>query len=611
MAQTKNTEWIHAGTVEELQAAGHRLVQGGIAVFYHEGEVYAVDNRCPHLGFPLHLGSLCDGILTCHWHHARFDLCGGGTLDPWADDVPSHEVRCEEGQVWVHPRARRVRGTEEYRKRLREGLEQNIGIVIAKAIVGMLETGASKQEVVAIGLEYGISRSNGWGSGLTILTAMARVLPKLDRDGQILALYHGLLHVARGAAGRPERHLLGALPDGRVPIARLSAWYRQCVDVRDTQGAERTLLTAIDQGATSEELADMMFAAATDHRYLDGGHTLDFHNKAFEALAYLPNERKRLLLASLVPMLAQPSRAEESHTWQAPLNLVEPLNRTFNALQGITLGSRPAGGERDLFQKMLEDRPLDTIEALTESLADGEHPAELARIAALAAAERIVRFHTQNDFRDWVAVLHTFTHANAVYAALRRSPSIPLVRALYDTVVSVYLDRFLNVPAAKRPKPGEEAEQGAQPQAGEGQGDRAKAGEQGNRVQAGEGQADRVPAGELLAILDRRQQVSEAARWAMPYLRRDDCRGELIVALGHALLREDADFHTFQLFEAVISQVEAWGEREDAFAREARETLLLAATRYLAAQAPTPRETPHTARIAQRLHMGEMLFEEK
>jgi nitrite reductase/ring-hydroxylating ferredoxin subunit len=30
------------------------------------------DNRC--LGFPLHRGSVGDGILTCHWHHARFDL---------------------------------------------------------------------------------------------------------------------------------------------------------------------------------------------------------------------------------------------------------------------------------------------------------------------------------------------------------------------------------------------------------------------------------------------------------------------------------------------------------------------------------------------------------
>jgi hypothetical protein len=40
------------------------------------------------MGFPLERGSVEDGILTCHWHHARFDLESGCTFDLWADDVP-------------------------------------------------------------------------------------------------------------------------------------------------------------------------------------------------------------------------------------------------------------------------------------------------------------------------------------------------------------------------------------------------------------------------------------------------------------------------------------------------------------------------------------------
>lgn len=584
MEPTSSKSWIHAGSLDELKEKGHRLIHGGIAVFYHEEQVHAVDNRCPHLGFPLHLGSLCDGILTCHWHHARFDLCGGGTLDPWADDVPSHDVKCEDGQIWVDPRPRHVRGAEQYRKRLREGLEQNIGIVIAKAVVGLIETGASTDEIAAIGLEYGIAYGNGWNSGLTILTAMARVLPKLDKDGQILALYHGLLHVSRNAAGKPERHLLGSLPDAAVPQRRLADWYRSCIEVRDTQGAERILLTAIDQGASDEELAAMMFAAVTDHMYLDGGHTLDFHNKAFEAMAYVAPDRRPVLLSSLVPLLSRPSRAEESHPWQAPENLVEPQLEAFGKLKGISLGANavPADREASIYRKLLEDRPLDTIQALTDALLSGDSPVELARLVALAAAERIVRFHTQNDFRDWVAVLHTFTYANAVCAAVQRSPHPMLARAIYHGAVSLYLDRFLNVPAAKRPQ----ADTGSS--------------------------AGPVDAAALLDILDKRQQVNEAAAWIMPYLHDEGNAEALFQTLGHALLREDADFHSVQLFEAAVSQYEAWAERkDDPFAHQARETILLAAARYLAAQAPTPREVPHTARIALRLHKGETLFETK
>src|SRR5436309_7132985 len=73
-----------------------------IALFYHNSKVYAVDNRCPHMGFPLNQGTVKDGILTCHWHHARFDLNSGGTFDQWAGDVRSYPVEIRnENEIWV------------------------------------------------------------------------------------------------------------------------------------------------------------------------------------------------------------------------------------------------------------------------------------------------------------------------------------------------------------------------------------------------------------------------------------------------------------------------------------------------------------------------------
>jgi hypothetical protein len=57
------------------------------------------------MGFPLERGSIEDGILTCHWHHARFDLESGRTFDLWADDVPTFLIELRDGEVWVPPRA--------------------------------------------------------------------------------------------------------------------------------------------------------------------------------------------------------------------------------------------------------------------------------------------------------------------------------------------------------------------------------------------------------------------------------------------------------------------------------------------------------------------------
>src|SRR5580698_4896050 len=102
--ETAAKNWVRVGTAVEIAKSGVVVVQGAdrpISVWKHGDGFSAVDNRCPHLGFPLHKGTLKDGILTCQWHQARFDLCSGCTFDQWADDVPAYETKVENGVVWV------------------------------------------------------------------------------------------------------------------------------------------------------------------------------------------------------------------------------------------------------------------------------------------------------------------------------------------------------------------------------------------------------------------------------------------------------------------------------------------------------------------------------
>src|SRR5919112_5054951 len=70
------SDFVHAGSLSELKAKGRLVVHGRhppILLIYDGGRIFALDNRCPHMGFPLDRGTVEDGILTCHWHHARFD----------------------------------------------------------------------------------------------------------------------------------------------------------------------------------------------------------------------------------------------------------------------------------------------------------------------------------------------------------------------------------------------------------------------------------------------------------------------------------------------------------------------------------------------------------
>ena len=143
-------EFLRAGTIQELKSKGRLVVRGGhrpILVVEDRGQIFALDNRCPHMGFPLDRGSIEDGILTCHWHHARFDLASGCTFDLWADDVPTCAVELRGDEVWVQPEFGRSDATAYWRQRLEEGMAHNLGLVIAKAIQGQLAAGVSRSRL--------------------------------------------------------------------------------------------------------------------------------------------------------------------------------------------------------------------------------------------------------------------------------------------------------------------------------------------------------------------------------------------------------------------------------------------------------------------------------
>jgi nitrite reductase/ring-hydroxylating ferredoxin subunit len=574
---------IRVGKIEEITKP--RIVSGGrhgIAVFADGGNVYAVDNRCPHMGFPLHRGSICDGILTCHWHHARFDLASGGTFDPFADDVRTYDTVIEDGVVYVDPQPKATDQEQRWKARLHDGLEQNLSLVMVKSVLGLQEANVPAADVVEIGARFGSTfRRAGWGPGLTILTAMANSLPALSREDQALALYHGMVHVASDVSGAPPRFQLDPLPQTGVPIERQKLWFRQFIEVRDADGAERALLSAIDAGATPEELSDMLLAAATDHVFLDGGHTYDFINKACEMLDLVGWDQAIDVLPSVVRGLAMARRSEELNIWRHPVDLVVLLDSVNERLPTLVTSATDSdwSGFDELVALLLAEDPEATFKAILDALKAGSALTEISQALSYAAALRVARFHTSNEFADWITVLHTFTYCNALHQSLKRAPSAELARGIFHGAARLYLDRFLNMPAARLPeeRPGNDAPAGAE------------------QLRA-----------ELLDLLNSEQRVNEAARLVHRYLSQGYVRAPLIAALGHTLLREDAEFHSYQMYEAGLAL-----ERELRDSRPAAANhVLIAVARYLAAHAPTSRAMLQTARTAIRLQRGESVYED-
>jgi len=90
----------------------------------------------------------------------------------------------------------------------------------------------------------------------------------------------------------------------------------------DLAGAEQHLETALAAGMASARLTAMMAAATTDRAFADGGHSLDFINKALECLDLIGWDHAGDVVPTAVGHMVQARGSEESDSWRYPVDLV-------------------------------------------------------------------------------------------------------------------------------------------------------------------------------------------------------------------------------------------------------------------------------------------------
>ena len=112
--------WTKVLSRDELAEGQKRTVKVDgrtILLVQHKGELYAVDNSCPHMGASLVDGKISEeGTLICPRHHSEFDL-RTGEVKKWAPWPPGvgrllgavskekplavYQIKVEEGAIWV------------------------------------------------------------------------------------------------------------------------------------------------------------------------------------------------------------------------------------------------------------------------------------------------------------------------------------------------------------------------------------------------------------------------------------------------------------------------------------------------------------------------------
>jgi nitrite reductase/ring-hydroxylating ferredoxin subunit len=89
---------IHFDELRDGEMAG--TLVGGTPILWAkvEGEIYALSDRCPHRGFPLHHNGKLDGYtITCAYHGGQFDIRTGACVKHPTETFPCQRFRAYTG----------------------------------------------------------------------------------------------------------------------------------------------------------------------------------------------------------------------------------------------------------------------------------------------------------------------------------------------------------------------------------------------------------------------------------------------------------------------------------------------------------------------------------
>lgn len=67
-----------------------------------EGNLFALDNECPHAGGPLAMGNFSPPFIACPWHAWEFDCRTGACVHSAKARVATYPVEIRDGAIWVN-----------------------------------------------------------------------------------------------------------------------------------------------------------------------------------------------------------------------------------------------------------------------------------------------------------------------------------------------------------------------------------------------------------------------------------------------------------------------------------------------------------------------------
>jgi nitrite reductase/ring-hydroxylating ferredoxin subunit len=415
--------WIELGLLADFpehQPVLRKFENSRFACVKDGEQVHALDDRCPHQGYPLSQGVFRDGVLTCSWHNWKFEACSGSCTFG-GEPVRKYATRIENGLVFLDPSvdwsAEIQRLTQSLLKSLYEDQASSATRDALRLVSMQQEQGLDVKKAWELPFQLVVQSAVErvqWGFDHSLAT-IADLLTWVDSQAIDYTATFALAATLVGESLSYQTKRPEVVPEPCSEPAEI-------VRALEQEQHERTAALVLDlvhQKGASFTLEHGLLPYATKHLY-GYGHGLIFLTKA-------------LCLAERFPSLAGPimASAATNLAWATAESALPGWQFTRKALDSldteIVEKSTPLAAARSDFEaKVLESEPA-AVRAVTQALEAGTAPGELLRVIAHAASERLLRFDPTWEERTdaevgILDVTHAVTFAEAACHVVEKYP---------------------------------------------------------------------------------------------------------------------------------------------------------------------------------------------
>ena len=570
-----SSNFVKVSNLEDLAEGKPRAVRvegQSVALFKHNGNIYATDNQCPHMGYPLTRGRVRGGVLTCDWHGWSYDMGGGGCFTGGCDDLSTFPVEVREDEIYIDIAGGGSKRNDAHFLLLQEGLLSGDNWTLSKAVAIMLARGVSETDVLNRLVRHGgrhfvteLDAGNG-GWQLAYLVNGVKVASQYDPEDRLIPL----MMAASGASGRAgDRPAVAPLP-GEITWEKLERWIRVFSADREWEGIEKCLISARRLGGHDDKIIPLAYECVVEPFFLGHNDSLLYVGYLAELLEQFGWEVAEELVCNLTAKILGRGRGAPDEIRREAISKLESLE-DFIADLAANPPAQTTDFDEDAFAAGLVSGDLDdTFDTITNTLKSGVDINRIASTMVLIGADRMARTPASMS-PGWWELGREISLASSIRTTLRFAGFQVAAKALYHVAWEFFSNRWLNI----RQMP-LSASRGATPS------------DASNEQEAIDEVIDTIET----------VQIQEIGRITRQYLNSGFSADRLLSELGQCILKDD---NGWDILNTLRTAFDEWKLCED---HPARNQLLVGLARWTT-DVRKNTNSDSAARTAQRFARGE------